>query len=163
MKSTEPLPLHPTLDPERAEMVQHPVVEGVVVAATPIAVHVGQWSSGCCDCFSDCGTCIPVVFCWPITTAQLFVRSHSQNRQVFLIVALLLWVGGMAYYIQNFGWLIGVNHPRGGTLMRNGREWDLEGASGGLDVATYQLLGMLSFVSQPSDDKTVACACAFTC
>lgn len=35
----------------------------------------GTWSSGTCDCCSDCTTCCAVFFCGAITTGQLYQRT----------------------------------------------------------------------------------------
>ena len=54
------------------------------------------WSSGTFDCCADGGICCSVVFCGPITTAQLYAKFVAARQGVCVIAAVLLWVAALA-------------------------------------------------------------------
>lgn len=59
------------------------------------------WSSGTFDCCADGGICCSVVFCGPITTAQLYAKFVAARQGVCVIAAVLLWVAALANFAQS--------------------------------------------------------------
>mgnify|MGYP006133953661 CR=1 FL=1 len=59
------------------------------------------WSSGTFDCCADSGICCSVVFCGPITTAQLYAKFVAARQGVCVIAAVLLWIAALASFAQS--------------------------------------------------------------
>ena len=76
------------------------------VAATPVMKPAGsgQWSSGCCDCFTDCRTCCAGCWCPCFPIAQLSARMKGEPGRFPKVLA-LMWVI-MILYISFYMYFI---------------------------------------------------------
>lgn len=66
---------------------------GIVVVDSSKAA-AGGWSSGLCDCASDCTSCWATVFCRPTVLGQLYEKL-SRRPRACLIIATLLWLSAL--------------------------------------------------------------------
>ena len=98
------LPCNATLEIKMAQAVPM----GVPIDNPPPGSRLGPahrymgFSSGLCDCFSDCCSCWAVVCCSPIVLAQFMQRIMNNKKGVCLVVATVLWISTVAGWVQSW-------------------------------------------------------------
>ena len=56
------------------------------------------WSSGLCDCFSECTSCCAVFWCGPTVLGQL-AEKLSRRPKTCVAIATLIWAGAVAHML----------------------------------------------------------------